>query len=103
MKEDPPSLEEIARAYRACFETPAGEVVLADLDRVHLNRSSTNNGNNGYFAPHEIHIRAAEQNPILRIHELIGLSIEMDRHAKAQKIKANNPPEQPTESEDDTL
>ena len=98
MPEKTDSLEDLANAYQACFSTPAGEAVLEDLDRIHLNRSSSIKGPGEYYQAHEIQIRSAEQNPILRIHELIELADVIRRQKIADAAK---PKKAPDPEEDD--
>lgn len=90
-KTDP--LEELAKAYEACFSTPAGQAVLEDLDRVHLKQSPTHKTPTEYYQPHEVQIRAAEQGPVMRIHELIQLSDVIRRQKIEQAAKPPPPPE----------
>ena len=94
------NLEDIAKAYLTCFTTPAGQKVLAHLDRTYLDQSPTMRSNGVYYLPHEIQVRAAEQNPIKWIHEMIALpDLFMEQRRLEAEAEADNEPFDPDEIE----
>lgn len=73
---------EIAAQYRACFASPAGRLVLADLQRCYQ-RSTIGR------SPRQTELRAAQRDVLLRIEDLLTVATEEPGQAVRQLRQAN--------------